>query len=63
MALTHPHAFCEHKVTIATADRPWDTVVIERFNGDHAERDAARLAASLTGIENAIVNVSCAQCW
>jgi hypothetical protein len=63
MALTHPHAFCEFKVTIATADRPWDTVVIERFNGDHAERDAARLAESLQGIGNAIVQVSCAQCW
>jgi hypothetical protein len=63
MALTHAHAFCEHKVTMAPADRPWDTIVIERFNGYYAERDAKRLADSLQGIENAIVNVSCQQCW
>jgi len=50
-------------VTMAPADRAWDTIVIERFNGDYAERDAKRLASSLTGIENAIVQVSCAQCW
>jgi hypothetical protein len=61
--LTATHAFCEYKVTMAHTDRPWDTVVIERFNGSSAERDAKRLAASLTGIENAIVQVSCAQCW
>jgi hypothetical protein len=63
MALTHAHAFCEHKVTIAPADRTWDTVVIERFNGYYVERDAKRLADLLQGIENAIVQVSCAQCW
>ena len=63
MALTRAHSFIEYKVTMAPADRAWDTIVIERFNGDYAERDAKRLAASLTGIENAIINVSCAQCW
>lgn len=63
MALTQPHAFCEHKVTMAPADAPWQTVVIERFNGYHAERDAWRLARSLEGLENTVVRVSCQQCW
>jgi hypothetical protein len=63
MALTHSHAFCEHKVTMAPVDRPWDFVVIERFNGCHAERDAKRLANSLQGLEGAIICVSCQQCW
>ena len=57
------HAFCEYKVTMAPSDRPWSTVAIERFTGDHSERDAKRLADSLQGIEGAIVQVSCAQCW
>ena len=48
---------------MAPSDRPWSTVAIERFTGDHSERDAKRLADSLQGIEGAIVQVSCAQCW
>ena len=55
--------FCEYKVTMAPADRPWDTVVVERFDGSTAERDAKRLAQSLEGLGNTIVQVSCAQCW
>ena len=61
--LYHTHAFSEHNVTIAPIDRPWDTVVVERFNDSNAERDAVRLAKSLEGLENAIVQVSCQQCW
>ena len=61
--LYHTHAFCEHKVTIAPIDRPWETIVVERFNDSNAERDATRLAKSLEGLENAIVQVSCQQCW
>jgi hypothetical protein len=57
------HAFCEFKVTMAPADRAWETIVIERFTGSTAERDATRLASSLQGLENTIVQVSCAQCW
>jgi hypothetical protein len=55
--------FCTHKVTIAPTDRPWDTIVVERFDGSTAERDAKRFAQSLEGLENSIVQVSCQQCW
>jgi len=61
--LLHSFSACEFKVTMAPADEPWNTVVVERFNSSTAERDAHSLAASLQGLAGAIVQVSCAQCW
>lgn len=61
--LLHSFSACEYKVTIAPASEPWNTVVVERFNSSTAERDAHALAASLEGLGNTIVQVSCAQCW
>ena len=63
MALTHPSAFIEYKVTIAPSSEPWNTVIVDRFNGSRAEKDAFALADTLQGLGNTIVQVSCAQCW
>lgn len=63
MALTTSHAFCEFKVTIAPIDEPWNTIIVDRFNGSTAEKDAYALAGSIDGLGNTIVQVSCAQCW
>lgn len=61
--LSQPSAFIEYKVTMEPVDAPWQSVVVERFNGSTAERDAFRLARSLDGLEGAVVRVSCSQCW
>ena len=63
MAITAPHAFIEFKVTVAPVSEPWNTVIIDRFNGSSAEKDAYALARAIDGLGNTIVQVSCAQCW
>lgn len=63
MSLVHDHAFIEYKVTIEPEHSPWESVVVGRFNGSSAERDAFRLAQQLHGLGNTVVRVSCAQCW
>lgn len=57
----------EYKVTVAPADRPWATEVVERFSGCEGEKKARPLAQKvqeeLNGVGDAIVQVSCSQCW
>ena len=52
----------EYIVTIAPSSEPWSTVIVDRFNGSRAEKDALALAETLQGLGNTIVQVSCAQC-
>lgn len=63
MALSSVRSSIEYKVTIEPKDSPWESVVVGRFSGSSAERDAFRLAGVFDGLGNTVVRVSCAQCW